>query len=103
MAKGWLRYNNLDRAQFGATRRRVVPDFFFRRPHDVPGKNSRSPVSRHRLKTLLHLPVFERHEGEKHRPPARLDQLRDGGEQRVQLLASWFTAIRSAMKVCVAG
>ena len=52
---------------FGAARRRIVPDFFFRRPHDVPGENIRSPALRQRLKTLLDLAVLERHEGE--RPP----------------------------------
>src|SRR6185437_2985255 len=68
------------RAQFGRTRRWIVPNFFLGRPHHVTRENVHVSVLRQRLKTLLDSAVLERHERQQHRPPTRLHQLGYGGQ-----------------------
>src|SRR5882724_8694806 len=67
-----LSLKQLHGAELGASRRRIVPDFLFRRTHDVPGEHQGSTRLRHSLKTLLDLAVLERHEGKNHGSPSRL-------------------------------
>src|ERR1700733_6763830 len=45
---------HFQRAQLGASRRRILHDLLFGRPHYVPGEQLCPPLFRHGLKAMLH-------------------------------------------------
>src|SRR5258708_31049802 len=73
---------NFNRAQFGAARRRIFPDFPLAGRERLLRQNHGLPQTLQLPETFFHFAVLERREGDDDDPSTRLHHSRRGFEQR---------------------